>query len=148
MTRTERHVQQSVIVCLAVAFALVMLLLVWLLNPAGGVRYADGATTIDQTEYHSGDIVTITTPEYCNDGHAVTVTRKIGNELGALILQPIEFYAPAAPVCISPSQAGVMIPSEIPPGRWQIIIESTYQANPVRRVTLTVVTPMFTVIPR
>ncbi len=118
----------------------------WLLFPQAKLTYADGNATVSRDTVTAGETVLVTTPEFCNFGVETMLRRKIANETGALLIDPIEFYAPTGPTCLKERFFYVLIPAEVPPGQWRLIFESTYQANPVRSVTIEISTNYFTVV--
>lgn len=134
----------SAVVALAAVFALIIF---WKVAPYDDVRF-EGAPVVDTKKtYYPGDFVEVITPYFCNDGVPTQIERKIGTSIGNLGLLPIEFYAPPQPVCIEDGVAAVQIPTETPPGEWQIVIDTTFEPNPVRAITIERKTEFFTVAP-
>jgi hypothetical protein len=141
----HKALRRVVYVALGVAIALVILMLYWLLFPVKLVKF-DGQPLTDKDTYAAGDIMTIDGGEYCNYGADVTIARKLGNEYGALLLPPLEFYsAPLVTTCFDASYQ-VQIPMDLPAGIWHLGFVTTYKANPVREVVIERQTNDFTVI--
>lgn len=118
----------------------------WLIFPQAKLTYGEGDATVSRKTVTAGETVLVTTPEFCNFGVETMLRRKIANETGALLIDPIEFYAPTGPTCLPERFFYVLIPAEVPPGQWRLVFESTYQANPVRSVTIEISTNYFTVL--
>lgn len=146
MTRKAHYANCVIRWALAFAAVVLTISLWWLLAPADQFRYDAGPSTTDATTYEPGDLVVMTIPGFCNDGVATTVTRKLVGPYGALVLSPIEFFAPAEPTCAAPFTAGVLIPAEVPPGEWRITMETSWQANPMRAVSASVTSTAFAVV--
>jgi hypothetical protein len=129
---------------------LCVVLLFWLLRPYDSVTFTPFTT--DKTEYRAGEIVTMTNT-FCWDGTPFAAERFIVSSVSKVGLGTVAFpwgYARAdvaeryASGC-SPTTIRVEIPPTTPPGDYRITYEVTYVPNPVRRVSESNTSNIFTV---
>lgn len=136
-----------VLVILAVS-ALFIQFAVWRLNPDERITFSSDVITVDKDTYQPGDSVVLTAVgTFCNDRVSTTITRRVSTERGFQELDNIGFYAPPVKTCIDNFQSSINLPDDLPPGRWQILLDTTYQANRVTQVTVSRATEFFTVVP-
>jgi len=143
---------RTVFAALGVSAAVCGLLLYWLLRPYEQVTFTPFTT--DATAYAPGDIVTMSN-EFCWDGVPFAAERFIVSSVSKVGLGTVAFpwgYARAdvaeryADGC-SPTTIRVEIPSTTPPGEYAITYVVEYKANPVRVVSTSNTSNVFTVRP-
>jgi hypothetical protein len=127
-------------------FGIVLVILCWLIHPAQAVRVDGTDTSVVPPVVVAGETVTVSTQSVCNDGVAVTITRRLTNGAITTLLDPIEYRAPTRPGCTEDPTLVVEIPIETVPGKYHLQVDITYQANPVRTVTVSTSSAEFQVI--
>jgi hypothetical protein len=143
---------------LVASAAICGLLLFWLLRPYDTVRVSPEVGLASPPVVTQGGTVTITRDSVCNDGVEVAVHRWAdsllpdGRVAASFDLGTIVFAAPSEPLCAEPSVTGVTLPNYVigpdgGAGTFRLRFDLSYQANPVRIVTVSTVTSAFTVMP-
>lgn len=117
-----------------------------LTEPVSGVTSTSTQLVSDKKVYTQGDIALFASPgEYCNNGYTVTLNRDYSTERGFLRLPAAGTYAPPAPYCETGAVFPSVIPEDLPPGEWQLILRISYNPNPLRTVTITKTSNIFVV---
>lgn len=163
----KRRRRRNALAALALltAAALVVLWLGLLLWPYGAVRFASDPATVTPGVIERGGTITLTRDGYCNDDVDVTVVRwadrldEHGHVIASVSLPPVQFFPfPEGSVCLVPSVQRVVIPDYVTaspavaggpdaPTSYRLRFETTYQANPIRRVTVASFTDPFVILP-
>lgn len=126
------------------SFAILAVMVFWLLFPYNNLSFGD--YYVEKEEYKAGQFVQVTLSKFCTDGSANTVERWLDNEFGGVALPPLRFNGASEPVCIYNDKYFIKIPDETVPGKYRIQFNTTYNANPIRNVTVTTYTQFFYVI--
>jgi hypothetical protein len=150
-------------VALLVTSVLIAAWLFALLRPYDAVRFPPAPATVTPSVIKAGGEVTLTREAYCNDGVDITLTRwadridEHGRVTASLSLPPVQFY-PAGPACVAPSVQRIVIPDYIKaapavpggpdvPTKYRLRFETSYQANPIRVVTVESLSEPFVILP-
>ena len=127
----------------------VAVVLFWLLNPQPIIEATQPTT--DKAVYHPGGPVTLNYESFCvTSSKDILVQRVAVNEDTGqrLFLLPYGFGAEDVPAtCYTDLKPTIPLPAEMSSGQWRIEVSITYGASPVRDLTQTFVTPVFTVKP-
>lgn len=144
--RTRHALMGAAWITGAALFGIVCVILWWLLFPAQKITVDWSSPAVTPPVVTAGEIVTITTQEFCNEGVEVMVTRSLSNGTAQYQIDPVEYRAPEQGGCAENPHMQVAIPRDTPHGKWHLVIELTYRANPVRTVTVSLETPSFMVV--
>ena len=145
-TWSKQYINAMAYGAIGFVIGLSLIIVFLLFKPYNDVRYT-GPITTDKIEYEVGGVVQVTVSGYCNDGQNVAVNRRVQNDLGAIYLLPLEFNAPPEAVCLEDFPATIQLPLDIPPGKWKIRFENSYNPNITFRTVREVgVTNEFTIV--
>lgn len=155
MTSKQHRLAWWSYVGILAALAALSVVTLWLVWPYNSVRFPAGSTgTVVPASIAPGGEVTVTWPEFCNDGVATTVTRFAdvlveGNPVASFELPSVSFASPPEPTCLAPNAQSVVLPNYVVgpdgPTTFRLRNEIAYRPNPVRVVVVEALSKSFTI---
>lgn len=157
--QTKKWALRCVMVTSLILMGCMVLAIFWLVRPYDSVRFGDPISTVLTKTVPQGGTIVMVNPSFCVDDVDVSVERWAdyfdydGKRLASFQMYNLELYGKGdGLVCNSPSTSTLTLPNYViglngDRGIFKIRQVFTYRPNPVRVVTIDIVTTAFEVVP-